>query len=113
MGVASTSVPDFLNWVSGSSLVTGVNDTATASAHTDNKLNAYPNPTTEKLHLEFDGLVRTGSIEILNEQGAILKHFKINNTTAMNISIQEFSTHIIFLRIVMDDKVVIKRILVK
>lgn len=113
VGVASASVPDFLNWVSGSSLVTGVNDTTTASTHTDNKLNAYPNPTTEKLHLEFDGLVRTGSIEILNEQGAILKHFKINNTTAMNISIQEFSTHVIFLRIVMDDKVVIKRILVK
>ena len=79
-------------------------------------INAFPNPVTDQINLvlensSFDGIA---SIEIIDANNRKCKsiEMKMNAQTISSISVEDFKTGIYMIRIKMEDKFYIKRILI-
>ena len=77
-----------------------------------NRINIYPNPTTGKLNLDFNGVKTTALIKIFNFQGNVIIETKCNQEIIKTLDLSFLTNAMYFIVIKTENSVVTKKLIV-
>lgn len=78
-----------------------------------NLLNVYPNPTNNKINIQYSNLNSEASIELINSNGQVFYSSEITSDQLKVIDVKDYSPGVYLVRIIFDDKSEIRKVIIQ